>query len=51
MGTLVDDKGNEIRDPYDLGKELKGYLDCRPLVPNGIEKDGVNIITRLKVKQ
>lgn len=51
MGTLVDDKGNEIRDPYDLGKELKGYLDYRPLVPNGIEKDGVNIITRLKVKQ
>ena len=49
-GTLIDDKGNEIRDPFEIGKELKGYLDCRPPVPNGINLDGVNIIKCLKVK-
>lgn len=50
-GTLVDERGNEHRDPFDLGKELRGYLDCRPPVPNGINKDGVNVITCLKRKE
>ena len=49
LGTLIDDEGNEIRDPYEIGKELRGYLDCKPPVPNGINKDGVNIIKCLKV--
>lgn len=48
MGTLVDDKGNLYRDPFEIGKELKGYLDLRPQVPNGINKDGINIIKCLK---
>ena len=48
LGTLVDDKGNEYRDPYVIGKELKAYLDCKPPVPNGINKDGINIITCLQ---
>lgn len=48
MGTLVDDKGNLYRDPFEIGKELRGYLDLRPQVPNGINKDGINIIKCLK---
>ena len=48
-GTLIDDYDNEIRDPFDIGKELKGYLDCRPPVPNGINIDTVNIINCLHV--
>ena len=44
-GTLIDNDGNEIRDPFEIGKELQTYLDCRPPVPNGINKDGVNLIT------
>lgn len=48
-GTLIDEKGNIFRDPFEIGKELRGYLDCRPPVPNGINKDGVNIIKCLKV--
>ena len=44
MGTLITDDGEEIRDPFVIGKELKGYLDCKPPVPNGINQDGVNII-------
>jgi len=47
-GTLVDNKGNLYRDPFEIGKELKGYLDLRPQVPNGINKDGINIIKCLK---
>lgn len=47
-GDLIDDKGNVIKDPCTLGKELKEYLDCRPQVPNGIIKDGINIINCLK---
>ena len=50
-GTLIDDKGNEVRDPFEIGKELRGYLDCRPPVPNGINIDGVNIIKCLKEKE
>jgi hypothetical protein len=51
MGTLIDDNNNEIRDPFEIGKELRGYLDCRPPVPNGINLEGVNIINCLHVPQ
>ncbi len=51
IGTLVDNKGNEIRDPFEIGKELQGYLNLRPPVPNGINQDGINIISCLKVKE
>ena len=47
-GTLVDDKGNEYRDPLEIGAELRSYLDNKPPVPNGIDIDGVNTITCLK---
>lgn len=50
VGTLVDDEGKEYRDPFEIGKELRGYLDLRPIVPKGINKDGVNIIKCLKLK-
>lgn len=48
IGSLIDEEGNEVRDPFVIGKELQGYLDCRPPVPNGISVDGVNIIKCLK---
>lgn len=51
MGTLIDNNNNEIRDPFEIGKELRGYLDCRPPVPNGINLEGVNIINCLHVPQ
>ena len=44
VGTLIDDDGVEIKDPCEIGKELRAYLDCRPQVPNGINQEGVNII-------
>ena len=47
-GTLIDENGKEYRDPLEIGKELRGYLDNRPKVPNGIDIDGVNTITCLK---
>ena len=50
IGTLVTDDGEEIRDPFEIGKELQGYLNLRPPVPNGINKDGVNIIKCLHCK-
>jgi hypothetical protein len=50
MGTLVTDTGYEVKDPFEIGKELRGYLDCKPPVPNGINKDGINIINCLKAK-
>lgn len=50
VGTLIDDNGKEYRDPYEIGKELRAYLDCKPPVPNGINKDGVNIINCIKKK-
>lgn len=46
-GTLVDDNGNEYRDPLVIGAELRSYLDNKPLVPKGIDMDGVNAITCL----
>ena len=51
VGTLVDKEGNEYRDPFEIGKELQGYLNLRPEVPNGIDKEGINIIDCLKLKQ
>jgi hypothetical protein len=50
IGTLIDDNGNEIRDPFEIGEELQAYLNCKPEVPNGINKDGVNIINCIKLK-
>ena len=47
-GILVDEEGKEYRDPLEIGKELRCYLDLKPLVPNGIDIDGVNTITCLK---
>lgn len=47
-GTLVDEEGKEYRDPLEIGKELRGYLDLKPPVPNGIDIDGINTITCLK---
>lgn len=50
VGTLIDDKGNEYRDPFEIGKELKAYLDCKPPVPNGISMEGINTISCLHKK-
>jgi len=49
-GVLADDKGNEYRDPFVIGKELHGYLYDRPQVPLGISVDGVNSLDCLKTK-
>lgn len=46
-GTLVVGKSTspiELRDPQDIGKELKYYLDNKPTVPNGISIRGQNDI-------
>ena len=50
IGVLIDEKGNEYRDPFTIGEELQGYLNLRPPVPNGIDQNGVNIIKCLKKK-
>jgi len=49
-GTLIDEEGKEYRDPFEIGKELRHYLDDRPKVPDGIDIEGVNIINCLKLK-
>ena len=49
-GTLIDKDGREYRDPFEIGKELKGYLDLRPKVPNGINAEGMNTIKCLSLK-
>lgn len=49
-GTLVDKEGNEYRDPFEIGKELQGYLDCKPQVPRGIDENNINVIDCLKIK-
>lgn len=51
VGTLVDKEGKEYRDPFEIGKELQGYLNFKPQVPNGIDKDGINVIDCLKLKE
>ena len=48
VGTLITDSGYEVKDPFEIGKELRGYLDCRPPVPNGINQNGVNTINCLR---
>ena len=48
-GSLYTEDGTEVRDPFEIGKELKGYLDLRPQVPNGINLNGINVINCLKV--
>lgn len=50
VGTLIDDKGNEYRDPCIIGRELRHYLDERPQVPEGISIYESNKITILKPK-
>ena len=50
-GTLIDENGKEYRDPLEIGKELRGYLDNRPKVPNGIDTTGINTITCLHKKE
>ena len=51
MGTLIDKNGKEYRDPFEIGKELQGYLSNRPRVPEGINIDGENYIDCLKLKE
>jgi hypothetical protein len=51
VGTLIDDYDHEIRDPFEIGKELQGYLDCKPQVPNGINMEGLNTIKCIRVKE
>lgn len=50
-GTLVDEYGKEYRNPLEIGKELRHYLDDRPRVPDGIDINGINIINCLKPKE
>lgn len=47
-GTLYYGKNNqiEIRDPFDIAKELKHYLDNKPSVPIGISIDKPNDLTQ-----
>ena len=49
-GTLISNGGMECRDPLEIGKELRQYLDLKPLVPKGISKDKVNTIKCLRKK-
>lgn len=50
-GTLIDKEGKEYRDPFEIGKELQSYLNFRPKVPVGIDRNGINTITCLKLKE
>lgn len=50
IGDLISEDGTIFRHPFEIGKELQGYLNLRPPVPNGINKDGVNIIQCLHKK-
>lgn len=47
-GDLVYGKNKDIivRDPFDIGKELRFYLDSSRRVPIGINEVGVNSITK-----
>ena len=35
-GNILTNGGLVLRPPHVIGKELRAYLDNRPLVPNGI---------------
>ena len=37
--------GKHLRTPWEIGKELKHYLDTNPKVPSGIYQTGLNEIT------
>ena len=50
-GPFIDSDGNEWPDPFEVGRDLQGYLNCRPPVPNGISMESDNIINCLKVKE
>lgn len=45
-GELTYGKNKQIviRDPFTIGSELQGYLNLKPLVPNGINIEGPNDI-------
>lgn len=45
-GELTYGKNKQIviRDPFTIGSELQGYLNLKPLVPNGINVEGSNDI-------
>lgn len=47
FGTLTYGKNNqiELKDPYELGKDLYHYLSSRPKVPKGISMTSANQIT------
>lgn len=36
-GDIETNSGIVLRDPFTIGKELRNYLDNKPVVPNGIE--------------
>lgn len=44
QGELITDDGEIIKDPLDIGKELRSYLDLKPPVPYGININGINTI-------
>lgn len=48
FGTLYYGKNNQyvLRDPFDIAKELKYYLDNQPIVPIGIDIDKPNDIIK-----
>lgn len=50
VGDLVNEEGFVFRHPFTIGEELQGYLNLRPPVPNGINKDGVNMIKCIQKK-
>ena len=47
-GTLVDENGNKFRHPFEIGSELRKYLDNKPIVPEGVNIDGLNTINCLQ---
>ena len=50
-GTLITEDGKEYRHPFEIGKELRKYLDNRPRVPDNINIEGINIINCIKKKE
>ena len=49
--SFIEENGTEWRSPFEIGKELRYYLDNRPQIPNGINLTGTNIIQCLKLKE
>ena len=37
LGDIILNNGTVLRHPFIIGKELRSYLDNKPIVPNGIE--------------